>query len=699
MGPIALANPALAWGALAVGVPIAIHLLSKRRSRRLAFSAVDFILRSKKQKVRHIKLRQLLLLLLRALVLLCIGLAIARPLIKPKAAAQVVGNQAAATALVLDASLSMRYRLDGKSLFARAQSEGKSLVDGLNAQSPATLVVCDGHTPVVSPLDFDRLKLKHLISDAHATYRPADVSACLALAAHALGDSPIEAKRIYVLSDLTTPSIHLDEPPPRVPTAKGEVIPQIVFIDAARGHDLPNLAVTAVQLTPSAALGTRGFDIAATIRNSGAKPAKGVAVALKVNGRVVTRGFVDVPAHGAARKVLRNRFEPGTQLGAIALEADNLPEDDARAFVLRVPRDVRALVVDGSPSAIRYRDEAFFMDAALGAGHTGGRINATFLDSDAAQTRKLSDFDVVLLLNVATPRADFVTQLRAFVEGGGGLFISVGDQVNPDDYNAAFGDLLPRPMHLVRTAADPAQPQGPPPARFGRIDFTHPAFAVFDGASEGFDSSRIYRYIQLQPDPARHERVLASLDDGSPALIEAARGRGHVVLYTSTVDNDWTDWPLHTTFLPAMQQLTEYLAGGLDQKPPPPSMVGDRRKLELPEGAQLVEVKGPDGKAVPVGEAGVPVERPGHYTATISENGSVRDAPELSFAAVLDPSASDTTRLDPREVAAHFGGEGHSSVAAGLEGALPKTGTPLWTYLLVAALAAFIGEGVLVRHG
>jgi hypothetical protein len=699
MGALSFGNPLLLWGALAMSVPVAIHLLSRRRSRRLPFSAVEFILRSRKQKVRHIRLRQLLLLLMRTILVGCIAVAIARPLLRPKQAIAAAPATRSATALVLDASLSMRYQMGGQTLFQHAQSEAKDLLDGLPSESPATLIICDGHTAEAALPSFDRGELKRRIESAEATYRPADVTACINAAATALAQSPLEGKKIFVLSDLTTPSIHLDAPPPKVSTPKGDVIPEVVFIDAARGNAMPNLSVIDVSLSPSAALGTRGFEVSVTIRNSGDKVAENVPVALKVGKQIATRGFVDVPAHGTAKKVLAHRFEPGTQLAQVELGSDSLPEDDARAFVLKVPRDVRALVVDGAPSAVRYRDEAFFVDAALGPGQTGGRINALFLDADAAQTRSLADFDVVLLLNLPTPKASFVEALKTFVNNGGGLFLSMGDQVNPDEYNAAFGALLPRQLHLVRTAAEPDQPGGQPPARFSRIDLQHPAFAVFEGASEGFDSARTYKYVLLQPDPQKDERVLASYDDGAPAIIEAKRGRGRVVLYTSTVDRDWTDWPIHTSFLPAVQQMTAYLAGGLDERPPLPARVGDVRPVKLGEGQVLAEVRGPDDKPVRLTDEGIPIEKPGHYTFSIRDGAGTRDLPELTFAAVLDPKEADTSRLSQEELADHFGGEAHASVAGGADSALPKTGTPLWTWLLVGAIVAFFAEGVLVRQG
>jgi hypothetical protein len=193
--------------------------------------------------------------------------------------------------------------------------------------------------------------------------------------------------------------------------------------------------------------------------------------------------------------------------------------------------------------------------------------------------------------------------------------------------------------------------------------------------------------------------VLASYDDGSPALIEARRGKGHVVLYTSTVDRDWTDWPIRTSFLPAIQQLTSYLAGGLDERPPMPVLVGETRPLKVPEGTTLAEVRGPDGKPVRLNDQGIPVDKPGAYTVSIREGAGTRDIADLAFAAVLDPKESDTTRLSKEELAEHFGGEAHASVSGGADSALPKTGTPLWTWLLVAAMLAFVAEGVLVRQG
>src|SRR5262249_30470190 len=162
-------------------------------------------------------------------------------------------------------------------------------------------------------------------------------------------------------------------------------------------------------------------------------------------------------------------------------------------------------------------DEAFFVEAALAPARTGGRIVSQTLDSDAAERAVLDGFDVVLLLNVPAPHKPFAEKLRtAVVHRGLGLFIALGDHVDPDAYNDAFGDLLPRPWHLIKTAAEPgAQGSEEHAARFGVVEWTHPLFRVFGPAErEGLESARTFRYALLKPDPAAQSHTLASYDDG-----------------------------------------------------------------------------------------------------------------------------------------------------------------------------------------
>ncbi|MGA9520696.1 MAG: BatA domain-containing protein, partial [Myxococcaceae bacterium] len=113
-------QPWMLLGGLAAFLPLLVHLFDRRRPRPTPFGAISFVLRSQKRTASRLKLKRLLLYALRTLILLAIPFALARPELRQDAHAAVQATGPAATAIILDASLSMRYA-DGESLFERGR--------------------------------------------------------------------------------------------------------------------------------------------------------------------------------------------------------------------------------------------------------------------------------------------------------------------------------------------------------------------------------------------------------------------------------------------------------------------------------------------------------------------------------------------------------------------------------------------------
>src|SRR6266508_6575459 len=184
---LSFVNPALAWGLLAALVPLVSHLFFRRRPRPTPFPAIDFILRARRETERRLRLKKLLLFAARTLVLAAIAAAIARPRLEaPAAAAAPVAQGPRATAIVLDASGSMRYRLGGRTLFERARADALGALSSLSTEEPATAVVCGGAEPQVAAPSFDRGEVRRVLERAEAEAGYADVTTCLAAAARAL---------------------------------------------------------------------------------------------------------------------------------------------------------------------------------------------------------------------------------------------------------------------------------------------------------------------------------------------------------------------------------------------------------------------------------------------------------------------------------------------------------------------------------
>jgi hypothetical protein len=87
-------------------------------------------------------------------------------------------------------------------------------------------------------------------------------------------------------------------------------------------------------------------------------------------------------------------------------------------------------------------------------------VRPTVVDAESLASVRFDAFDVVLLLNVRALGAK-ARELHDFVEKGGGLFVSLGGQVDPDRYGEELGD---RTMgvaagYLVWAGLVPEQPK------------------------------------------------------------------------------------------------------------------------------------------------------------------------------------------------------------------------------------------------
>ncbi|MEI7703050.1 MAG: BatA and WFA domain-containing protein [Deltaproteobacteria bacterium] len=703
-------HPALLWGLLAAAIPLAIHLFFRRKPRAVRFPAIDFVMQARKETERRLRLRRLLLFVARTALLAAAALAIARPQFEATEARAAQGPAGpAATVLVLDTSASMAYRLGGRTLLDRAREDALEALVSLGPDEPASLVVCGGEgVPVADPPGFDRVALRRAIAEAPQGYGHSDLTTCVAAAARVLSDPAAAAtarRRIVIATDMTASAWRLDAQPPVVASPAGPVRPEVALLDAARGERLGNRWISGLVAEPEPAAGSHGYRIGVTVSGEGVEAERDVPLTLRIGSgrdeRMTLRALLELPASGSTRKALAHDFATGgPAVITVALPQDALPEDDALSLVVDVPRDVRVLVVNGAPSSVRHRDAAYFLEAALSG--PASPVRVTVVDAEGFAKARLSDHDVVMALDLRAPGPK-AAELVSFVEGGGGLFVAMGDDVDPDRWEAETKGLLPAPLHVVKTAAERGTPGSEgKAARLAEIDWDHPALRVFTGpAREGLESMRTWRYMLLKPATRESgSRVLARYDDGAPALVEARRGRGRVMLYASTLDPEWSDWTIRTSFLPAMQRIASWLAGSLDERRSVPGVVGAPRPIPLPAGTTIAAWIGPDGRerrGPALGVTTVTPDRPGLWQVKVRDGatGGERIDPALSFAVWPDPRESDVRRLEPAELTAWFGGEALARVASDGTAAGSRQ-VPLWSWLLLLAVAAFLSEGLLL---
>lgn len=143
---------AIGLGLAAVGLPVAIHFLTRPRPRRLPLSTLRFVREAVQQRRARSRLRDWIILLLRTAAVALLGFAFARPLIGAKPLVVPDKSSKAVRIVIVDQSQSMGARVHGVAAFEKARATAAKYLE-YDPQLRANLILA-GAQPRGS---FDRL--------------------------------------------------------------------------------------------------------------------------------------------------------------------------------------------------------------------------------------------------------------------------------------------------------------------------------------------------------------------------------------------------------------------------------------------------------------------------------------------------------------------------------------------------------------
>ena len=563
-------------GIVGASIPLILHLLNRERARRLVFGTIRFIQMSHQTNVRRHKLKRLLLLLMRILMLALLGFAFARPFFaEAPVIAQKTGGKRNAI-VILDTSYSMQY----EAVFENAKKKGTEILDGLDATDAACLILSSDTARVVAPLGSEFSHIRAALNDAEATYKPTDYLDALQTADEILASIPIGAKQIYVVADMQKRGwenfIETDKLNPDV---------QIQFIDV-HPEQPHNFAITDLNVPPVILKEQQASYLVARVRNFSDDAVENLPVRLFIDGNMMHTIQLDIEPDDLADAVFRVDFQDeATHTGWVELPEDALGVDNKRYFTLQSLRSIRVHAVSDKPRTQNSHQnlygqtmETFFMKMALTAGRDAVPID--FAESNSVpSTAILNRTDVLVLANVAQLSSDEAGRVAAYVASGGGLILTVGDNIDPAVYEQRLGgEIGLMPCNFVRPVGDAFDRQ-----QFrvlATVKYEHPIFAPFKEPNHGdFGKGRFYRIFQAVP--TANATIIASYDDGSPALFEKPYGNlGRVLCFTSTIDREWNDLPIRAVYLPFLHESIKYLALK-DAEALPDYRVGDYVELKV----------------------------------------------------------------------------------------------------------------------
>lgn len=599
----AFVTPGLFVGGLGAAVaPVLIHLLARRRFKRIRWAAIDFLLQAERRNKRRLRMEEWLLLALRCLAMILIGMTLARPFVSPAGLAAVFrGSNRTERIIILDDSMSMAYRMSNGTVFDRAKKAIEHLIGSFRADAPDDTVTLYRTSELGAPVESGTylddsqteamLARLEALSPSQGTLDPSNV---IETVAAMLRDSPgVINVALYVVSDFqqstwTQREVDVerdgaDEPifAPLAEWARDERGLYVTFINVGE-RAARNTAITSFELNAGPLVAGTPSTALVKVGNYSDQRLESLAVRVFVSdiaqGANVLEGIS--PGREVSTEVELEFLRSGFEWGRAEIPEDSLPDDNVRYLSAEVSESIRVLLVNGEPSADRYGDEVTFLTTALrpeGAVASGNE--PIVMDDSEWEDANLDTFHVVILANVYRVSEPMVDSLERFVRNGGGLLVFAGDQTDADLYNTSLyrgGEgLLPLALIDVQRPADAVH--------LVVTDRLHPALRGISGGGDplGIGTIRFHTYWRVETgldeeteegggsddagadiSPVVPIRILARFDDlgQNPAIIERRFDSGRVILVTTSADKEWSNWPDHPTYLPVVLELVRHVA-------------------------------------------------------------------------------------------------------------------------------------------
>ena len=653
-------NPLFLIGIAAVALPVIAHLISRKSGVVKKFPAVRFLIASRGDASARSRLKDLLLLLLRALVIVLLVLVFAKPALFSFAPAGSGGPKA--LAIIVDNSFSMGY---GDNL-ERAREKASELIETLP----------DGSFGIVAPLvagEEGRLSpssgeeaLRDGLSGIKISSTFTDNEKRLEEAFSALEGVPGQTKKVVFITDLQKNGWQNEK-------ADRDWLD---IIDVSKEAAPANHAVTGID----ASYGKDAVTLGLSVSNFSDKPEEQLLATMSAGGEELS-AYLDIPPGG---KVLNEFTIPGEyisgdkpfdkaqdrssgdardtfKVGSAGIPRDRLAVDDTRYIVLSDRDDFNVLIVDGDPREDARLSETYYLARAAEtiSEITGAHI--TVKDNDSFLGEKLSGYDLVFLANVGDVTEGSAKELGEFAARGGTAVIFLGERVRASSYNALLKDLLPAELIAEEEREVKIVP------------LPQPIFPKEVG--ERLSQVGVRKHIKAVPYPGAE--VLLGLEGGDPFMIKKSLGKGSVFLITSTADTSWNNFSITTVFLPVVKGFLDMPGSANEGRRN--FIVGDTIAIDASAGADRVEVISPSGKRYVIDTGSALFEKayePGIYT--VRESG--KDF--YKFSVNVDPRESN---LEKSETAP----EGPD---AEITPGLVKVYRDIWRYFLWGAVMLFISE-------
>lgn len=486
MFPAFVASGFAIAGAVMMFGPALIHLMNRNRYRTVQWAAMDFLLEAMQSNRRLLRIRDLLLMLLRAAALLLFGLALARPYFSAGGNSATDNSLPPHALVVIDNSLSSTLDSLAGSPLEIAREQARHFIESLPPSSQISVIPLSGsQTQRLSDPFTSRTDAIDAVDKVSATHGSGELAHALNQARRLAEQTPTLAPYVVVFGDQQAAQwqrLARTNPPE-------DDLPVLIMESDAAAPD--NAWVESFGISDELAeIGTE-TRFTARVRYQGEKPRTNVPVTFQVRGNDVETKFVDFQEGDSVQTLQFDHvfdameIDPARALGipvSLQLGEDALPADDSRSLVVPLVASVPVVFIDQwsdaeESTALGRLGETWILRQLLcprtnsgpDENHLIRPIHLSYQQADSATLQAaLRDARLAVVAGIEAPSPELVTTLRQYVDQGGQLAIAAGGSFDPAAWtDIAWRDghgILPRPLaaepvgHSLSELVDSLQP-------------------------------------------------------------------------------------------------------------------------------------------------------------------------------------------------------------------------------------------------
>lgn len=708
MPSISFLNPAYLIGLSLLAIPLAVHLITRRTAREIAFSDLRFLREALMRRKRQLRLENRNLLLLRMLVFLLLVFAVSKPVLRFSQTRIVREGDQSASVIILDHSYSMSCVENGVVRFDRARQLALDVLKGLREDDLVSFILASESPEVVyANLPAANQETRIAIETSQVSYRTGDLASALALAEGVLRESEAGHREVYVITDMQRKAFERITPPAQ-PVPPQERLD--LYLLSVGFPDTGNIALTGVDLRPRRVVPRGDFQLTFSGSTYGNVHPRFTSLTMQSTGRGLTETSIPVKSNADFAQSFNERAgEKGYSLIIARIEDEVLTVDNTRYLAVPIEEPGRVLLVEGNPRLLRRDWDTFYFERALkiySSGMTGGRSYEVFTQGVVQELTTLdtSIFDLIVLANVPRISREIVRKLESFVQRGGNLILAFGSRVDLQAYNERMTPgLLPGTIRRV------VESGRRPPYRIMAFRDKEEPLKTFSEAKQGDLTLPLFtHFVSLQPASGVSTQVMAQYETGDIALMEHSLGRGKVIIWSSSLDADWNDLPLRPLYLPFWGEILDYLESSA--VPSPNYEIGDTVEIAFDfsaEAANLNSIKilmpNDEMESLEVDTSRgsyrayfASTRLPGFYRIQVPEGRGVNRVYPAIFAVNVSPDDSNLTWVSDDEIEEKLSGWTVKRIdeprrAMGILAAA-RQGHPLWDVFLLIMMIGLTAE-------